>query len=252
MEWESLEIALREMDLSIVIDDIAEEIAAAKNESENHTIINELELAISNTRIVGEIGYLDTSKVDLVKLSQAISLASRLGCKTENAEKAKATAEFALKVRESIVDSKWDVARDLLESFKDLNLSTIISEEIQLLLDEMDNRTIILELATAVSHGCIMGVPGNIDVTEVDAAVVSQAIATVEEIGCKSIDASEMLETAKIIFQLRTLVLDKKWTEIYDFINTRVYESKFQPHAFAVEEIDLAQSEAVDVSVTYH
>ena len=70
---------------------------------------------------------------------------------------------------------------------------------------------------------------GNIDVTEVDAAVVSQAIATVEEIGCKSIDASEMLETAKIIFQLRTLVLDKKWTEIYDFINTRVYESKFQP-----------------------
>ena len=66
---------------------------------------------------------------------------------------------------------------------------------------------------------------GNIDVTEVD-AVVSQAIATVEEIGCKSIDASEMLETAKIIFQLRTLVLDKKWTEIYDFINTRVYESK--------------------------
>ena len=94
--------------------------------------------------------------------------------------------------------------------------------------------------------------PENIDVTEVDAAVVSQAIATVEEIGCKSIDASEMLETAKIIFQLRTLVLDKKWTEIYDFINTRAYESKFQPHAFAVEEIDLAQSEAVDVSVTYH
>ena len=113
MEWESLEIALREMDLSIVIDDIAEEIAAAKNESENHMIINELELAIRNTRIVGEIGYLDTSKVDLVKLSQAISLASRLGCKTENAEKAKATAEFALKVRESIVDSKWDAARAL-------------------------------------------------------------------------------------------------------------------------------------------
>ena len=68
---------------------------------ENHTIINELELAISNTRIIGETSYLDTSKVDLVKLSQAISLASRLGCKTENAEKAKATAEFALKVRES-------------------------------------------------------------------------------------------------------------------------------------------------------
>ena len=127
-----------------------------------------------------------------------------------------------------------------------------MADEIRLLRDECDNRTIILELATAVSHGCIMGIPGDIDLSEVDAAVVSDAIKTVEKIGCKSQDATDMFKTAKFVCQLRTYASAGQWTEIYDFVNTKLYESEFQPHAFAIEEIELAQSEAVDVSVSYH
>jgi hypothetical protein len=252
MEWEALSTILKEIDYENIINDIAEEVAIAKDESNNYVVINELETSIRSTQVSGQIGYLDTSKINLIELSKVVSLANRLGCKTEKAKRAEHTAQYAMEVREYVLDGDWVSTRTLVDKYEELNISKIMADEIRLLRDECDNRTIILELATAVSHGCIMGIPGDIDLSEVDAAVVSDAIKTVEKIGCKSQDATDMFKTAKFVCQLRTYASAGQWTEIYDFVNTKIYESEFQPHAFAIEEIELAQSEAVDVSVSYH
>jgi hypothetical protein len=252
MEWEALSTILQELDHDIVISEISAEVAMAKNESNNHTVINELEAIIRDTQIVGEIGYLDTSNVNLVELSKSISLANRLGCKTKEAKQLESTAQYAMEVREYVLDGDWTSAKSLVDKYEGLNLSKIMDDEILLLKDEVDNRSIILELATAVSHGCICGVPGNIDLSEVNAIVVSEAIKAVEQIGCKSQDAIDMFKTAKLVYELRTFAIAEQWTELYDLVNTKIYDSGFQPHPFAIEEIELAQSEAVDVSVSFH
>ena len=127
MEWEALSTILKEIDYENIINDIAEEVAIAKDESNNYVVINELETSIRSTQVSGQIGYLDTSKINLIELSKVVSLANRLGCKTEKAKRLEHTAQYAMEVREYVLDGDWVSTRTLVDKYEELNAKSISS-----------------------------------------------------------------------------------------------------------------------------
>ncbi len=74
-------------------------------------------------------------------------------------------------------------------------------------------------LSAAISHGCITGVVGSLDVSEVDVEELSMAVKAVEELGCKSSEAQKLLLTAKQVKKLRTAVASDSWVSITSILD---------------------------------
>ena len=252
MDWNALEDIIKNMHFVSVVDEVKPEIHLAQNEIHNRIVILSLKEALSNGSIRGEIGSIDLEHVALANLNISLVNAERLGCKTVEAKLLRTTASFMLKVREAVVNGEWSVVDEVLVDMKKEDISAIVSMEVQLIEEESKNRTIIMEVATALSMGAIAGVPGNIETSGVDANVMEDAILRVKQIGPRSEESLQMLRTAEFIFELRKLVLSGLWDSVYSHIHEHIYDGNLHPVSMAVDEIELSYREAIDVSVTEH
>lgn len=82
--------------------------------------------------------------------------------------------------------------------------------------DEIDNRSIVLHMTTALATGSPGGTVGNMKVDDIDTAALSTAIESAEQIGVKGQDALQLVESGRLIRQLRQHVVDDDWDGLED------------------------------------
>jgi myosin heavy subunit len=252
MDWDSLEKIMNEVKHLTVVKEVKPEIQLAQNEINNRLVINRLKSVMIDGRVIGDVGYLNQSNIALDDITVALEMAERLGCKTMEARLLRDTASTAYRFREALVNEKWDHLEQQLSRLDRDGVSDIVVGEIDLLAKECDNRNAILEMAGALAVGAISGEPGEIDMDRIDVDVVKQSIGRAREYGCHTEEATNMLRTVEFIMTLRTYVQNREWNSVYDHIHENVYEGSLEPVPMAVEEIELAYRQSIDVSVGEH
>jgi len=109
------------------------------------------------------------------------------------------------RLRSVLLAENWDwVATVLADARHEKRVFPVESlQELQLVQDELDNRTILAQLTGALSSGAARGAIGDLDVDGIDTSGLDRAITFARSLGCKTIESSQMVATAQLVRRLR-------------------------------------------------
>ena len=201
----------------LVTDGVAMESAQEANimqlELNNRNVIVELTKACASGAAQGTIGKLDVSTLRTGELDWAIDYATRIGCMTLEAEQVLATATVLRKVRMALGTGNWTALDEALASARGKELADVGAAEISAAQDELDNRIILSELASALAKGRPQGRTGRVYTGSIDLKPLNDAIALSQRLGPKTQESKQMLFTAKVVARLRMCLLNNDLAE---------------------------------------
>jgi len=211
----------------------AAELSRASDELDDRRVITALGGALEDPEGsgAGAPGAMDLSAVDTSRLDRAVATAVNLGVRTAEAERLLAACKLIRRLRSTLLARNWDWVGSVLEEAR--SQRNVFPEaslrELQLAQDELDNRLVLAKLAAALRSGSaavsagpgapsgLRGGPGTgpsdrpepslLDLDAVDPAPLDDAIDYAESLGCRTIEASQMLATARLVRRLRQALL---------------------------------------------
>lgn len=206
---DGVEAVLREAAAAPHLSDLVKpEVGLVQAEADNRRIVLALSAALAAGAAKGGVGELDLGAVDTAALDTAITTATELGVKTEDASRLLAAAKLIRRLRSVLVAGNWQwVGSVLLEArgMKDL-FPQVSLKELQLAQDELDNRAIIAQLSAALRVGGPAGAVGHIAAAAIDTDGLDEAIAYARTLGVKSAEASQIVATAQAVRKLRAVL----------------------------------------------
>jgi len=104
----------------------------------------------------------------------------------------------------------FDVATD--------GLASLSLGELRVCQAELDNRAIIVRLSEGLSSGAAQGPTGHLDVSHIDTEGLEAAIRFAESVGCTTIEARQVLATARVIVKLREALQSHDWVYLEQVI----------------------------------
>jgi hypothetical protein len=120
---------------------------------DDRSVMSQLKSALTAGAVRGAIGHLNLDEVDVDNLEAAIHYAHHIGCKTQGASQLLATAQLVLRLRQALMVSDLDAARQMLEAVRGKVLAPCADEEVQTIKREVDNWLVISEISAAISNG---------------------------------------------------------------------------------------------------
>lgn len=223
------------------------EIRSIQDEVDNWTVIKELTTAITTGCASGTIGRIDLADIDTSSLEASLNHADELGVKTTEASNLYTAAAQAYKLRTALVKDNWsgddgEGVESVLKECDDLPMSDLVHPELDLLRGELNNRRIVLSLASALSKGCAKGPVGEMDTSDVDVSDLDLAIAQASELGTRTQEADRLLSAAKMVRRLRSVLLAGNW----QWVGSVLLEARQLKHIFppvSLKELQAAQDE---------
>eukprot|EP01138_Halocafeteria_seosinensis_P015798 gb/GECG01016122.1/.p1 GENE.gb/GECG01016122.1/~~gb/GECG01016122.1/.p1 ORF type:complete len:2167 (+),score=323.76 gb/GECG01016122.1/:1-6501(+) len=191
--------------------DAVPEIEVMQAELDNRNVIVQLTKALYEGAIQGAIGNINYENIDTSGLEWAISYANKMGCITGEARQLLRSAEVIKRLRQAVSSEQWSQVQQVLRDAKSTVLADLVAPEINLVQDELSNRTVLNELTAAMSKGRPTGEIGRLYDGNIDTKRLVQAIEYAENIGCKTEEAEVMLSTARVVLRLRQHVLNKDY-----------------------------------------
>lgn len=217
------------------------EVMAEMDETENWVLTSALMKALQTGRASGTTGGMDVSSIDVVSLRRALVTADEVGAKTAEAEALVMAGRQILKLRLALVEADWEAVEEVLEQSRELVMSDVALEELQLAQAEADNRRIQAGLTAALQHGGPRGRIGELDVSAISTVGLDGAVALAMELGCCTLEAEKLLATAKLVRRVRSVLQSGNWAFVEQVMGEdRSYVNETGPGA---DEIALVQKE---------
>jgi sugar diacid utilization regulator len=223
------------------------EVRIVQDEVDNYVIVAELTQALATGSAQGVPGALDLSTVDISALSKALDHAEEIGVRTAEATSLQAAAKVALSLRSALLADNWSsedpnsVEAVLREASAGM-LSDLARPELSLVQSEVDNRRMIMSLSKALATGAASGAVGELDLRSIETADLDAAIADATDTGTKTDEGSRLLQAAKVIRRLRSVLLSGNW----QWVGSVLLEARNCKNTFpqiSLKELQLAQDE---------
>ena len=231
------------------------EVRAVQDEVDNWTLVNELSAAMTSGRVSGGPGAIDVSSADASRLERAIDHADELGVKTSEASNLLASAQLLFRLRSALLADRWtpatsdpDGVEAVLRDAASGPVSELAAPELALARAELDNRRLVLSLSAALARGGAKGPIGSLDVRGVDTAELDAAITDASDTGVRTDEADKLLQAAKLIRRLRSVLLAGNW----QWVGSVLLEARSAKHVFpsvSLRELQLAQDELDDRAI---
>jgi hypothetical protein len=225
------------------IPDIAsDELQRAQDELDNRAIVQAFEDAMDVGAASGSIGQVDVTTVDTAALDRAITMAMDLGCVTTLAVDLLQAAKLVRRLRSVLKSGNWEWVGEVLAEAREVKekLPEASLREFQLAQDELDNRSILSHVASALATGGPRGAVGELDLRQLSTDDIDNAVEFATRLGCKTVEASQIVATAKLVRKLRQSLAD------YDLPTARALLESVKGKvlsAAAAEEIQLVKYE---------
>ena len=245
--WQHLEQVLSEAHGKVLADIVAPEIRLAQDELDNRAILTELTASLASGKPQGETGRLYTGSIETQPLADAIALAGRLGCKTEDARQMLFTAKVVARLRHCLLSGDYNEAALTLDAVRGKKLATVAIAEVRAVQDEVDNWVVMTGLTAAVKTGSIIGDVGGLNTDGVLTEALTRELERAKEIGVKTPDAHRLVTSAKQLLALRQAVLAGDWERIRETVEAC---SDMELAELAVDEIQLLHDELNDRQIT--
>jgi hypothetical protein len=192
---------------------IAAEMDVMQLELNNRNIVVHLTAAIAKGSCSGTTGHLDLSSVETGQLEWSIDFAQRIGCITEEAKQLLFTAQVVKKIRLALISGDWTRLEQSLLDAQGQVVADIGAVEIVTAQDELNNRAILSELAAALARGRPQGRTGRLYIGSIDVKPLNESISLATKLGPKTVEARQMLFTAKVVARLRLCLLNEDLAE---------------------------------------
>jgi hypothetical protein len=205
-DWDAVEATVKSSAGADAVAEVAaSELALVSDELDNRRTIRALSEALEEGGARGSPGALDLSGIDTSRLDHAIALAMDLGCKTPASDEALTACKVVRRLRATLVARNWDWVHTVLEDARSVRhvFPEVSLRELQLAQDELDNRSVLAKLVAALRTGGPRGGVGELDLEALSTKQLDQAIDYARSIGCRTIEASQMLATANLVRRLR-------------------------------------------------
>ena len=106
--------------------------------------------------------------------------------------------------------SLWVLGIDVLET----GVAPEGGKELDLMVEEVKNRNILLHLSAALSAGMATGAVGDLDTSKVDVSALDWAISYAKRLEVRTMEASHLLTTAQLIRKLRAALVAGDWRRL--------------------------------------
>ena len=202
------------------------EVALARDEYQNRTILRETSDAMSAGMATGDVGNMDVSTVETGELEDAVSHAELLGCKTADAATHLASARSLLQLRLALLAipkeyeedgdeaGAWEAIGTAMTDIEKQGVMPMSAQEVSSVRDELDNRQIISDITEALLVGLPGGSIGDLDVSCVEVSSMRAVVQAAQSTGCKTEEAEDALWTASSLVAIRQHLLDGAWDEV--------------------------------------
>ena len=112
-------------------------------------------------------------------------------------------------MRTALLGGDWDGLEAALRDASGRVVADIGAPELRLAQDELDNRTILLEISSALQRGRPQGRPGRLYIGAVDTRPLEASLDLAARLGPKTAEAQQMLFSGKVIARLRACLLNE-------------------------------------------
>ena len=219
---------------------VRDELRVAQEELNNHTIISELEAALSRGMAMGQVGHQSYFTIVLTRLEEAIATSRRLGCRTEQAHQLLNVASTVLRLRRAQKADDWEAVAATLQEVRGLDIPPVCEAEISAARDEVDNRTVVAEIMAALVHGAPSGDVGAFDASTVVVSVLRGACQRAGQLACSTDEVEGLVAVGEAVIRVREALLEDDWDTV-----RRALGSGTRGPAWRVvqAEVDLVQGE---------
>ena len=197
-DWEEVAATLQEVRGLDIPDVCAAEIQAARDEVDNRTVVAELMAALSNGGPSGDVGALDASTVVVSVLRGAVQRAEALAASTDEVEGLVAVGHTVMTVREALLEDDWDAVRGALAKASRGPAWRVVQVEMDLVQGELDNRTLVSRITSALSSGAASGDIGSLDLSSIEVAPLAAALSDAMEASVVTDQARQLVATAQV------------------------------------------------------
>lgn len=183
--------------------------------------------------VSGTVGHLKVNKIDTKPLESALkdaqskldAIASGSQPQSTLAQEAFFAIQELIDLRSAIIDDNWDQVESILLAGAEQKESFDATEiEVELIQDELNNRTIIAELTKALSSGAPSGPIGELDLSSIDVESLQADVNDANELGCHTKEAKELLENANLVLRIRRGLVSEDW----DMVEHALDEARFK------------------------
>lgn len=215
----------------------------------NRANVHDLTEALCAGATQGSAGRLDVSGVSTQQLDAAIAQAQRLGCSTDEARLLLTTARLVRRLREALATNNHARLAKVLGDAQGVAVSDMVAAEFALAHEELDNRTILAALSSALSAGMSTGAVGHLNVSTIELTPLRDALALAKRLGADTPEAKQMVRTARVVLRLRTALLRGDYQMAHDALE-RVRKRRTVLAAVAMHEVRDAGDEVDNWLVT--
>ncbi|RYG41202.1 hypothetical protein EON68_03360, partial [archaeon] len=202
---DSVEAILQEQRLEKPHELAAAEMSLLQDEVENRHMVVSLSKALALGAARGGVGELDVACIDVSELDTAIADALQLGPKTDDAERLLSAAKLIRRLRGVLMAGNWQWVASVLAEARDAKqiFPPVSLRELQAAQDELDNRTLVSTLVSALSRGGAATTIGDVNAGGIQLAAIDEALAQARAVGVKSAEATQLVMTAHMIRGIR-------------------------------------------------
>ncbi|CAK9109242.1 High molecular weight form of myosin-1 (High molecular weight form of myosin I) (HMWMI) [Durusdinium trenchii] len=175
---------------------------------------------LAQGQVSGKVGHLKMAAVSAEPLRAGLKKAREIfddgGLANSEPESARgnkvlAAVQDLAKLRDALVDDNWDAVEDTLQACGPNLFAAVTDDEVTLVQEELNNRTIISELTRALESGRAVGTVGELDLDVVEVSSLEADIVDANELGCKTKEAKALLENANMVLVLRKALVEQDW-----------------------------------------
>ena len=245
--WQHLEQVLTEAHGKVLADIVAPEVRLAQDELDNRAILTELTSALARGKPQGQTGRLYVGSIETQPLADAIALAGRLGCKTEDARQMLFTAKVVARLRHCLLSGDYNEAALTLDAVRGKKLATVAIAEVRAVQDEVDNWVVMTGLTAAMKTGTVQGDIGALSTDGILTEALTRELERAREIGVKTPDAQRLVASGQQLLALRHGVMAGDWERVREVVEEC---ADMELADIAVAEIQLLHDELNDRQIT--
>jgi len=237
-DWPALRKVLLEVCDHRMPEAVAPELAAAKDEVENHEIIRQMAEALEKGFATGTVSKLDASHVDLSLLLRAATHADNIGPKTVKAQQTLKLVKLVRRLRESLQAGDYPAVLETVKQASTVPREYVphtTADELLLAQYEAENVTIVRTLREAVSSGAARGLVGAVPRSTINTALLTAGIKKAKALIPRSEEALWLLEVSEALLALRNTYRETDWARLNDAILQVRGLDHSRPAARAVE-----------------
>lgn len=210
------------------------ELQLVQDHYDNHVMVQELTGVLATPGPHGPVGALSLDGVDAEVLSLTIHKCERTGVTTAEARDLLRAAKIVRDVRAALLEDDWAAVDGVIGTVSGADdggegagsapvasrvafarsVHSAAQAELRRVKEEVDYRTVLAELTSALSYGGVQGEVGSLNLSTVAVDGLAAALAMAEALGCPTPQSKHLHALVKLVHQVRHALLARDWEAV--------------------------------------